>query len=125
MEAATKGKAFPDPELLDQRKQTKPVHVHERIGPQEPSLCPWAGCNSEGVVEVRNGNGVPGVAGQGAREEAVPVVYEVGDNHLSNLVGKPGGRGQMCRGNVTRKHSLDSSSAAVPNSHGEQFDRCG
>ena len=118
-----------DPELFDQGKQTKPVHVHEGVRPHDPSPYERIGRNSEGVVEVRNGDDVPGVTGQGAREETVSVVYEMDDDHLNNLVGEPGGRGRACRGNlwrrVTRKQTLDSSSAAVPNSHGEQFDRCG
>ena len=52
-------------ELFDQGKQLKFVHVPERFGPLgfaiwEPVIC----LGDEGVVEMMNGDGVPGVAGQ-------------------------------------------------------------
>ena len=85
--------ASADLELLNQGKQTKPVLVQERFGPQETPFHPQGGNHSsKGVMEVRNGGDIPGVTGPGACKETALVVDEMGDDHFDNLVGKPGGR---------------------------------
>ena len=41
-------------------------------------------------METRDGGGVPGIAGQGAREKTAFVVDKMGDGHVDDLLGKPG-----------------------------------
>jgi hypothetical protein len=80
-----------DLELLDQRKQTESVHDPERSGPYGfPVLARDPGSSDEGVMEMGNGGNVPGVTGQGAREETARIVDEMGDDHFDDLLGKPG-----------------------------------
>ena len=54
----------------------------------------WA---NKGLVETMNSGDVPGVAGQGTREEAALVVGEIGDDHFDDIQGKLSGGGQACR----------------------------
>ena len=102
-----------DMELFDQGKQPKFVHVPERFGPLgfaiwEPVVC----LGDEGPVEMMNGDGVPGVAGQGAYNEAACVVDEMDDDHFEDLHREPGEMGWACRRSLrrstSRKHSPDS-----------------
>ena len=122
--------ALADPELLDQRKQAKPVQARERHRPHSPLRPPVGGDNgSKGVTEVRNGSNVPGVTGQGAREEIIFVIDEMGNDHFNGLLGKPVGRGRARRrslwGSATKAQVPDSGYTSAPNSHGEQLDHCG
>ena len=48
---------------------------------------------NKGVVEMRNGDDMPRVTGQGAREKTVRLIDEMGDDDFDNFEGKPGGRG--------------------------------
>ena len=49
---------------------------------------PSNGLNNEGMMKMRDGGDVPGVAGQGAREETLCVVDKMDDDHLDDLLGK-------------------------------------
>ena len=51
-------------------------------------------------MEVRDGDNVPGATGQGACEETALVIDEIIDYRFSDLLGKLGGRGRACRGNL-------------------------
>ena len=79
-----------DPELFDQGKQTKFVHVREWHRPrkflvsEELAIIEWS---EKGVMELGNGSDVPGVAGQGTRAETWDVVDEWGDDHFDDLQG--------------------------------------
>jgi hypothetical protein len=80
-------------------------------------------------MKMRDGGGVPGVAGQGACTEAARVVDETSDDHFDDVLGNPCDKIQMCRRSVrrstSRAHPLDSGQTSKPNSLGEQLDRCG
>ena len=120
----TDGIVYLELELLDQGKQTKLVHVPEWFGPQEFIVSfPAIGCSDKGAMEMENGGNVPGVTSQGACEETVCVVSEMGDDHFDDLLGKPGGKGRACGGNLwgsaSRTRYPDSCQASVPNSLGE------
>jgi hypothetical protein len=115
-------------DLLDQGEQTKLVHVPEGIRPPGfpvPVVC----VSDKGVVEMGNGGDVPGVTGKRTCAEIALVIDKIGDDHLDDLQGEPGGRGRACRrilrGSTTGTYSPDSGYTSVPNSHGEQLDRCG
>ena len=82
-----------DVEFLDQGKQTKRVHVPDRIGPPEPS---GVESNGKGVMEMRNGGNVPTVTGQGACTEAVCVISKISDKFLDDLKGQSGCRRLVC-----------------------------
>ena len=77
--------AMADPELLDQEKRTKPVHTQERMGPHllrshaRVSGQRGGEYSGKGMMEVRSGDGVPGVAGQGACEKTALVINEMVD----------------------------------------------
>ena len=109
-----------DFERLDEGKQAKLVEVLDRSGPQEFILRlrgQGPDCSDKCVVEVRNGGEIPGVAGQGAREETGYVVDKMGDDDFDNFQGKPSGRGRPSPG---------PGSSLAPNSFGgEQLDHCG
>ena len=49
------------------------------------------------MVEVGNGGDIPGVAGQGAREEAACVIDKMDDDDVDDFLGKFGGRRWACR----------------------------
>ena len=51
------------------------------------------GWSDEGVMEMGNGDNVPGVTGHSACVKTVHIVGEVGDDHFNDLLGKPVGRG--------------------------------
>ena len=74
-----------DPEFLDQGKQTKVMHVQECSGPPGSPLYKTRECDGKGVMDVRNGSGVPRATGQGACEESESVIDEVGDDHFNDL----------------------------------------
>ena len=83
----------PDPELLDQGKQTKSMLVQQGFGPHETQSLPRGrGQSNECVMEMRNGDDIPGVTGQGTRK----IVDEMGDDNFDDLLGKSGGRGRTC-----------------------------
>jgi hypothetical protein len=89
-----------DLELLDQGKQTQSVHDSERSGPYGFLVqARGIGSSDKGVMEMGNGDDVPGVTGQGACAETAPVVDKMLDDHFDDLLGKlgDGGRG-CCRG---------------------------
>jgi len=83
-------------ELFDQGKQPSFVNVPEWFGPLGSPISvpgnsvPEIGTGDEGVMEMRNGDNVPGVTGQGARKEAALVVDEMGDDHFEDLYGESG-----------------------------------
>ena len=91
-----------DPERLDKGKQTKLVHVLEGIGPPQVSAGE-VGVNEKIVMEMRNGGDVPGATGQGTCTETAHVVDEIGDDHVNDLLRKPGGGGHVRRGGLRRK----------------------
>ena len=75
-----------DMKLSDQGKQPKIVHVPERSGPLEFSLLVQViRLGNKGAMEMRNGDDVPGIAGQGACKEASRVVDEMNDDHFEDL----------------------------------------
>ena len=84
---------------------------------------------SMGVMEVRNGGDVPGVAGEGTRKEIVFVIDEMSNDHLNDLVGKAVGGGRGSWGRVwrgtTRTEFPDGGYGSVPNSNGEELDDYG
>ena len=115
-------------ELLDQGEQTKLARVLERFGPLNFRLeDKRAGQGDESVMKVRDGGGVPGVAGQGACAEVACVVDEMGYDYFNNFLGKPGGRRRRCHRRVRRStgraYPSDSGQTSKPNSLGEQLDR--
>ena len=55
------------------------------------------GQGDKGVMKMRNGYDVPGVAGQGACEEATLVVNEMDDDHFEDLGRNFGKIGWGCR----------------------------
>ena len=110
-----------DLELLDQGKQSKLAHVQERFGPQKFIFSgPAISWSDKGAMEMGNGSKVQGVTGQGACKKTVYVVGKMRDDHLDDILGKPGGRGQACRGSIrgttSRMRSLDYCQASIPNS---------
>jgi len=77
-------------ELFDQGKQPKFVHVPGRFGPLEFAIWVQVMClGDEGVMEMMNGDGVPGVAGQGACNEAARVVEVSGEAIPENILRIP------------------------------------
>jgi hypothetical protein len=48
--------------------------------------------SDKSAMKMRNSGDVPGTRGERARQEAVGVVDEVGNNLIDDLLGKPGGR---------------------------------
>ena len=88
-----------EPELLDQGKQTKRVHMPDGIGPQKFSSIIPIEVNGKGVVEMRNSGDIPRVTGLGACAETASVISKIGDDDFDDLQGKPGGRRTVrCRG---------------------------
>jgi hypothetical protein len=88
--------ASTDLELFDQGKQSKFVHVPEWYGPDQ-FLAPqqrtsWSD-SDEGVIKMGNGDNVPRVTCQGAREETMRIVGKVNYDQFDNFQGKPGGWG--------------------------------
>lgn len=57
-------------------------------------------------MKMWNGGKVLGTRGEGACPETGGVTNEVGDNHVDDLLGKPGGRGGTCTGDVWRGRIL-------------------
>ena len=53
--------------------------------------------SDKGVMEMGDGGDVPGMAGQGAREETGCVKGKIGDDGVDDLLGDPGGRRLVCR----------------------------
>lgn len=88
-----------NPERFDQGKQTKGVSVEESHELRKPQMVRGMDWGSEGVVEVKNGGGAAGMAGQGTYAETVRVMGEIGDDHFDDFQGKPrGGRRVHHRG---------------------------
>ena len=110
-------------ETFAQGRQTKPVHMSEWFGPHKLHAPPHGGYDGEGLVEMGNDDNVPGVAGQGAREETGCIVDKMGDDHFDYFRGKPGSRGRArrrsLRVNTPREDSPDPGWGSVPNSFGE------
>ena len=90
-----------DMELFDQGKQPSFVDVSEWFVPfgsliSVPGVSfpgnsvQEIGTGDEGVMEMRNGDDVPGVTGQGACKEAALVVDEMRDDHFEDLHREPG-----------------------------------
>ena len=101
-----------DMELLDQGKQPEFVHAPERFGPLGFVIVSCFvlgfGSGGKGVMEVRNGDDVTGMTGQGTCEEAALVVDEMKDDHFEDLHRKPGEIGWACfRRSTPRKQSPD------------------
>ena len=97
--AVVRGFTSADPKLLDQGKQTKPMHMTEWFGPHNIFPCPRVrGWDGEGLVEMCNNGDVPGDTGQGACEETGCVMDEVGDDHFDYLRREPGDRTRACHG---------------------------
>ena len=77
-----------DVNFFDQGKQTKFVHLPEWFRPQKYPFGPAIReGGAEGVVEIGNNGGVPGVAGQGACVETLHVVGKSSNNHFEYLRG--------------------------------------
>jgi len=78
-------------------------------------------------MKVRDGGHVPRAAGRGTCEKSAPVVDKVGYYRFDDLQGKPDSRGRgrhRSHRSVCGTHFPDSGLTSVPNSYGEQLDRC-
>ena len=85
-------KAQTDTESLDEWKQPEVVRLLERCRPPAP-LVPVVGCQiigDEGVVKMGEGGDIPRIAGQGACQDGVGVVNEVGENCVHKFSRKLG-----------------------------------
>jgi len=115
-----------DAECLDEGKQTKCMHAPERFGPTTFSA-PGV-VDEEAVMEVRDCGGVPGVTGQGARAETEHVIDKVGDDHLDDLRGEPGGGGRARRSGLRRStlgaHLVEFGYSSIPSSLDKQLNSC-
>jgi len=70
-----------------------------------------------------SGGDIPGVVGQGAREQTVFVIEKMGGDRVDNLLGEFGGGRRLCRERVSRitsgTRSPDPGYSFVPNSSGK------
>lgn len=83
--------------------------------------------NREGVMEIGDGSRVPRVTGHGARQKAVFVVDEVGDDHSHKLLwelGNWGRRRDGYLGGTSTEQPFDLGFCSVPKSVNEGFTRC-
>ena len=85
-----------DTDLPDEGEQAKRIHAPNGIWPPG-FLIAGVNVDDKGVVEMRNGDDVPGVTGHGARADTAWIVDKIINDHLDNFKGKPGGRRWACR----------------------------
>jgi len=84
------------PELLDQGKQAKHVHILNRVEPPKFRFVRATVDHGRGVMEMGNSGDVPGTTGHGTCAESACVVYNIGNDRFEEIQGKADGRETVC-----------------------------